>query len=105
MTATAPDGSVSRHLYAADSTSHRDQTLEIDPAGHNRLQYADGAGRLREVDENVTSWQGNSYGFTGQPTYTTTYSYDALDDLTGVFRKAGSRARSPMTVSSGWCRR
>ena len=37
-----------------------------------------------EADENVTGWQGASYGSGSQPTYKTTYSYDALDDLVGV---------------------
>jgi hypothetical protein len=54
------------------------------------------------VDENVLSWQGNSYGFSGQPTYSTVYGYDALDDLSSVTQ--GTQSRSfmylPMIKSS-----
>ena len=92
FTSTAPGGSVTTHMYAADATSHSDQTLEIDPALHNRLQYADGLGRLKEVDENAISWQGGTYGFSGQSTYTTTYGYDEQDDLTSVSQSGQSRS-------------
>ena len=82
---TAPDASVTSYKYQADSASHTNQTLEIEPGPvgqkPNRLQYADAAGRLKEVDENVTSWQSGTYGFSGQTTFQTTYNYDALDDL------------------------
>jgi RHS repeat-associated protein len=95
-TVTAPDGSVTQHLYQPDATYHTDQTLEIEPgaAGQqvNRLLSKDAAGRLIWVEENVKSWQGGTYGFADQPTYSTTYSYDALDDLTGVSQSGESRS-------------
>jgi YD repeat-containing protein len=46
ITAPAPDSSVTSFLYHADATTHTNQKLEIDPAGHNRLYYSDAAGRL-----------------------------------------------------------
>jgi RHS repeat-associated protein len=85
---TDPDGSLTSYLYQADTASHTNQTLEIEPGATgqqpNRLHYADAAGRLKELDENVTSWQSGSYGFSGQSTYKTTYGYDVLDDLLSV---------------------
>jgi len=64
----------------------------IDAAQHNRLQYNDGAGRLKEVDENATSvtWRGGSYGVSGA-TLQTMYAYDPLDDLTSVSQSGQSR--------------
>ena len=65
----------------------------IDAAQHNRLQYTDGAERLKEVDENASSvsWHGGSYGISGQPTLQTMYAYDPLDDLTSVSQSGQSR--------------
>ncbi|HEV3198814.1 MAG TPA: RHS repeat domain-containing protein, partial [Bryobacteraceae bacterium] len=95
ITATLPDGSMTQHKYRADSATHTNQTLEIEPgaAGQqpNRLQSADAAGRLVAIDENVTSWQGGTYGIPGQLTYHTGYFYDPLDDLTGVNQSGQSR--------------
>jgi YD repeat-containing protein len=59
-------------------------TLATDAAGNNRQSQTDAMGRLAEVWENQTSWKGLPTGQSGQPTYTTTYGYDALDDLTSV---------------------
>lgn len=92
LTAAAADGSITTHKYAADATSHTNHALEIDPAQHNRLHYTDGAGRLTEVDENVTAWQNGTYGISGQSTYKTTYAYNALDNLTGVTQGQQSRS-------------
>jgi YD repeat-containing protein len=66
--------------------------LVIDAAQHNRLQYTDGAERLKEVDENASSvsWHGGSYGISG-PTLQTIYAYDPLDDLTSVSQSGQSR--------------
>ena len=92
---TAPDTSLTSYKYQADTASHTNETLEIEPgaAGQqpNRLHYADAAGRLKEVDENVTSWQSGSYGFSGQSTLKTTYGYNVLDDVTSVAQSAESR--------------
>ena len=90
LTETAPDASPTQHKYQTDSTSHTYQTLEIDPASRNRLNYVDAAGRLKEVDENVKTWQNGSYGLSG-PTYQTTYGYDVLDNLTSVTQSPESR--------------
>ncbi|HXM40628.1 MAG TPA: hypothetical protein VN924_05215 [Bryobacteraceae bacterium] len=92
ITVTAADGSKTSYKYQGDSTSHTYQTLEIDPVSVNRLNYADAAGRLKEVDENCTSCFGGTYGIAGQATYQTTYGHDVLDDLTGVTQSGESRS-------------
>jgi RHS repeat-associated protein len=88
VTVTAQDGSVTSYAYVGDKNSLTNTKLEIDPAlagqtnGNNRLYYTDALGHLVQVNENVTSWQSQTYGQSGQPTYTTTYGYfDLLDDL------------------------
>ena len=57
--------------------------------GNNR-QYVRDA--LVQAYENQTSWQNVSYGNSGSPTYTTTYGYDLLDDLTSVSQSGQPRA-------------
>jgi YD repeat-containing protein len=95
---TAPDGSATNYQYqgVTQGSGGANQTLEIEPSTpdispsrRDRLQYFDGVGRLVEVDENSTS---SGYGVSGKPTYTTTYGYDALDDLTGVAQSGQSRS-------------
>ncbi len=76
------DGSTTRTGYLNNETAVQD------PAGFLRLSVVDGAGRMTSVQENPTS--GLPPGITpsaslsGLPTFTTTYGYDALDDLTSV---------------------
>ena len=84
MSITWQDGSVSSYVYTGYSTNQTNTTLEVDPQKNDRLYYYDAQNHLVEADENVTGWQGASYGSGSQPTYKTTYSYDALDDLVGV---------------------
>jgi hypothetical protein len=84
ITVTEADTSVTSYKDQGDSTSHTYQTLEIDTVQVNRLNYADAAGRLKEVDKNCTSCFSGTYGIAGQATYHTTYGYDVLDDLMTV---------------------
>jgi RHS repeat-associated protein len=60
------------------------QTLVQDPANFWKRSATDAFGRLIEVQENPTSGPGVSSAGNGTATYTTTYGYDVLDDLTGV---------------------
>ena len=59
------------------------QTVVRDPAVFFKRSATDAFGRLIEVQENPTSGPGSPSG-NGAATYTTTYTYDVLDDLTGV---------------------
>ena len=61
-----------------------------DPAGKKRRSRLDGLGRLVRVDE-PTGSNGN-LGAVGSPNQATSYSYDALDNLTGVSQ--GSQRRT-----------
>ena len=88
---TAPDGSAWNYGYGSDSTTHTNRTAENDPTNHSHLQYFDAAGRLKQVDENPTSCPGISCGVSGSATYSTTYTYDALDSLSGVSQSGQSR--------------
>jgi YD repeat-containing protein len=92
ITVTEADTSVTSYKDQGDSTSHTYQTLEIDPVQVNQLNYADAAGRLKEVDENCTSCFSGTYGIAGQATYHTTYGYDVLDDLMTVTQASESRS-------------
>lgn len=69
---------------SAISTSYSGNSATVtDPEGKTRETFTDGLGRLSQVIENPG----------GNPSYTTTYSYDALDNLTGVVQN-GSHQRS-----------
>ena len=61
-----------------------------DPAGKKRRSRLDGLGRLSRVDEPTGS--PGALGATGSPNQATTYSYDALGNLTGVAQ--GSQTRT-----------
>jgi RHS repeat-associated protein len=75
-TVTLQDGSVI-------SASYTNNTITAtDPAGKKRTGTSDGLGRLTQVTEDPSGFG-----------YVTTYSYDALSDLTGVTQN-GSRQRS-----------
>ena len=65
-------------------------TTVTDPAGKKRRSRLDGLGRLVRVDE-PTGSNGN-LGAVGSPNQATSYSYDALDNLTGVSQ--GSQRRT-----------
>ena len=84
---TAPDRSTTVTHYQGS------QTFTKDPAGKNRVSQTDGLGRLISVTENSTSWPGES-GVTTEPVYTTTYTYDLLDNLTGVNQSGQTRTFS-----------
>ncbi|MGA2597106.1 MAG: hypothetical protein ABSH09_08960 [Bryobacteraceae bacterium] len=76
-----------------DAISYFSTVLSLDPFCVSKKTDADRFGRLLDVWENQTSWSGTfvnkitpacSIGFSVQPTYQTTYTYDALDDLQTV---------------------
>ena len=62
----------------------------VDPAGKKRRSRLDGLGRLVRVDEPTGS--PGALGATGSPNQATSYSYSALDNLTGVTQ--GSQTRT-----------
>ncbi len=67
LTATYADVSQETTSYAGDLSTH------MDPAGASTTQTVDGLGRILQVTEDPTGLN-----------LATTYTYDALDDLTGV---------------------
>jgi RHS repeat-associated protein len=70
------------------------ETLVTDEASHWRRSKTDGLGRLIEVDEpNSTTATVNVCPGTGEPIWVTTYTNDALNNLTAVVQ-GGSRNRS-----------
>ena len=73
---TDPDGSTVSTVYSGNCTTVTDE------AGKNRESCTDGLERVKSVTENPTGLD-----------YTTTYTYDALDDLLSVVQN-GSRQRS-----------
>jgi RHS repeat-associated protein len=84
---TESDGSNTYTSYGASQTAAGTpgyQTLVQDPANFWKRSTADGFGRLIEVQENPKTWLGSTVGNGSLPTYTTTYGYDLLDDLTSV---------------------
>jgi RHS repeat-associated protein len=85
------DGSITRSAYA------NNQTVVRDAAGFVRLSGADGAGRLKWVQENPATWglAAGAFpaGIAGQsslPTYTTSYGYDPLNNLKCVSQNQAS---------------
>ena len=77
---TEADGSTTRTAYV------NNQTFVQDPAGFVRLSVVDAAGRLISVQENPTSSLPSGITSSSGSTiaYTTSYTYDPLDDLTSV---------------------
>lgn len=85
ITITYPGGSVLNTAYCGPST------LVTDPSGKWRRSRVDGLGRLVEVDEpNAVSASVNSNGCpgTGEPIWVTTYTLDALGNLTQVVQNS-----------------
>jgi RHS repeat-associated protein len=83
-----PDGSTVQTAYCANST------LVTDEAGKWRRSTVDGLGRLIEADEpNSTTAQVTACPAQGDPIWATTYTNDALDDLSAAVQ-GGSRNRS-----------
>jgi YD repeat-containing protein len=103
LTVLAQDNSLTSYTYGGDTSAANgaptNAKLEVEPPwnsntgnGNNRLYFTDALGRLVQVNENVPSWQGGTYGQSGQAMYTTSYGYDALDDLTSVSQSGQSRS-------------
>jgi len=85
---TQTDGSRVQTSYCGPST------LVTDESGHWRRSTTDGLGRLVEVDEpNSATATVSACPQSGDPIVATTYSYDALNNLTGV-TQGGSRQRT-----------
>jgi RHS repeat-associated protein len=81
-------GSTVQTAYCANST------LVTDEAGKWRRTTVDGLGRLIEADEpNSLTAQVTACPVSGDPIWATTYTNDALDDLSGVVQ-GGERSRS-----------
>lgn len=92
---TKPDNSTVHTAYcAATSALLGTSTLVTDEAGRWRRSTLDGLGRLIEVDEpNSLTATVAACPASGDPTWATTYTHDALDDLTGVVQ-SGSHQRT-----------
>src|SRR5208337_5563187 len=89
---TYPGGSVLTTAYCGPST------LVTDPTGRWRRSRVDGLGHMVEVDEpNAIGASVASTGCpgTGEPIWVTSYTYDALGNLTNVLQN-GSHPRSFM---------
>ena len=87
---TYPDNSVLTTAYCGPST------LVTDPTGRWRRSRVDGLGRLVEVDEpNAVGASVNSNGCpgTGEPIWITSYTNDALGNLTQIVQN-GSHTRT-----------
>jgi YD repeat-containing protein len=83
-----PDGSSILHAYCAGSVKTTDE------AGKWRRATTDGLGRISEADEpNSSTATIGACPAVGDPTWITTYQYDALNDFTTVVQ-GGSRNRS-----------
>ena len=89
-TATRPSTSASPTLGTTSTAYDAEYTTVTDPAGKKRRSRLDGLGRLVRVDEPTGSPA--TLGSTASPNQATAYTYDALDNLTGVTQ--GSQTRS-----------
>ena len=87
--ATRPSAGASPTLGATTTAYDAEYTTVTDPAGRKRRSKLDGLGRLVRVDEPDSS---NNLGAPGSPNQATSYSYNALDNLTGVSQ--GSQTRT-----------
>ena len=88
MSVTEADNSTIHTTYCGPST------LVVDEAGRWRRSTNDGLGRLVRVDEpNSLSATVTACPQSGDPVVTTSYTYDALNNLTGVMQ-GGSRQRT-----------
>jgi RHS repeat-associated protein len=79
---TTPDSAVVGTAYSGNAVTVTDQ------AGKLRRSITDGLGRLIRVDEPNSS---NSLGDVSSPSQPTSYSYDVLDNLTGVTQGVQTR--------------
>jgi YD repeat-containing protein len=79
---TTPDSAVVSTAYTGNAVTVTDQ------AGKLRRSITDALGRLKRVDEPNSS---NSLGDVSTPNQPTSYSYDVLDNLTGVSQGVQTR--------------
>jgi RHS repeat-associated protein len=82
ISVTTPDGAQVTSAYAGNTVTVTDQ------AGKKRRSVTDGLGRLVRVDEPDAN---GNLDVNGVPVQSTSYSYDALDNLTGVTQGAQTR--------------
>lgn len=88
--AARPLAGAAPRLGATTTAHDTEYTTVTDPAGKMRRSRLDGLGRLVRVDEPTGSPP--SLGATGSPNQATSYSYNALDNLTRVTQ--GSQTRT-----------
>ena len=88
--ASKPSTSATPTLGTTTTPYDAEYTTVTDPAGKKRRSLLDGLGRLVRVDEPTGSPP--ALGATGSPNQATSYSYSALDNLTGVTQ--GSQTRT-----------
>ena len=86
ISVTTPDSAVVSTSYSGNAVTVTDQ------AGKLRRSITDGLGRLTRLDEPDNSSGTGSLGTVSSPNQATSYSYDVLDDLTGVTQ--GSQTRT-----------
>ncbi len=86
--ATRPSTSATPTLGTITTAYDAEYTTVTDPAGKKRRSRLDGLGRLVRVDEPNSSGE---LGATGSPNQTTSYSYNALDNLTRVTQGTQTR--------------
>ncbi len=88
--ATRPSASAAPTWGTTTTAYDTEYTTVTDPAGKTRRSRQDGLGRLVRVDEPTGS--PGALGATGSPNQATSYTYSALDNLTGVTQ--GSQTRT-----------
>ena len=86
--ATKPSTSASPTLGTTTTAYDAEYTTVTDPANKKRRSKRDGLGRLVRVDEPDSS---DTLGTAGSPNQATSYSYNALDNLTRVTQGAQTR--------------
>jgi RHS repeat-associated protein len=79
---TTAVGGIATQLCSTSTYGIGYPSLSVDEAGRKRETWTDGVGRAIEVDEPNSS---------GSLTFNTCYTYDYLDDLTGVTQGAQTR--------------
>ena len=86
--AAKPSASAGPTLGKTTTAYDAEYTTVTDPAGKTRRSRLDGLGRLVRVDEPNSS---GALGAVSSPNQKTSYSYNALDNLTGVTQGAQTR--------------
>ena len=87
--ASKPSTSATPTLGTTTTAYDAEYTTVTDPAGKKRRSLLDGLGRLVRVDEPTGS--PGALGATGSPSQATSYSYNALDNLTRVTQGTQTR--------------